>query len=68
MRPALQGPALLLKAADRGEDDRLLTLLTPEHGRVPALARHARGSKRRRVDAVAPGGTTTMTSPRRSPP
>jgi DNA repair protein RecO (recombination protein O) len=47
MRPALQGPALLLKAADRGEDDRLLTLLTPEHGRVPALARHARGSKRR---------------------
>jgi DNA repair protein RecO (recombination protein O) len=54
MRPALQGPALLLKAADRGEDDRLLTLLTPEHGRLTALARHARGSKRRFGAALQP--------------
>jgi DNA repair protein RecO (recombination protein O) len=50
----MQGPALLLRAWDRGEDDRLLTLLTPEHGRLPALARHARGSKRRFGAALQP--------------
>ena len=38
--------ALLLRAVDRGEDGRLLTLLTPEHGRVTALALHAPPSAR----------------------
>lgn len=45
--PAALSPALLLRATDRGDDDRWLSLLTPEQGRVHALARHARGSKRR---------------------
>lgn len=39
--------ALLLRAFDRGDDDRSVILLTPDHGRVAALAKHARGSKRR---------------------
>jgi DNA repair protein RecO (recombination protein O) len=39
--------ALLLKATDKGEDDRSVVLLTPDHGRVSALAKRARGSRRR---------------------
>jgi DNA repair protein RecO (recombination protein O) len=44
---AASTPALLLRSVDRGEDDRWVTLLSPQRGRVQALARHARGSKRR---------------------
>lgn len=47
-------PALLLRSADKGDDDKAITLLTPEHGRVPALAKHARGSKRRFGAALQP--------------
>lgn len=35
-------PALILQRRDFGEADRLLTLLTPEHGRVEAIAKGAR--------------------------
>jgi DNA repair protein RecO (recombination protein O) len=47
-------PALLLRAADRGDDDRWLSLLTPEQGRIHALARRARGSKRRFGGSLQP--------------
>lgn len=46
-------PALLLRQADRGDDDRWVSLLSPG-GRIPALARHARGSKRRFGAALQP--------------
>jgi len=39
--------ALLLRSTDRGEDDRSVVLLTPGHGRVAALAKRARGSRKR---------------------
>jgi DNA repair protein RecO (recombination protein O) len=54
MSPPMQTPALLLRASDRGDDDRWLSLLTPRLGRIHALARHARGSKRRFAGALQP--------------
>ncbi|HTB33418.1 MAG TPA: DNA repair protein RecO [bacterium] len=47
MRATRQTQALLLRSWDKGDDDRMAVLLTPELGRLPALARHARGSRRR---------------------
>jgi DNA repair protein RecO (recombination protein O) len=52
--PAELSPALLLRATDRGDDDRWLSLLTSEQGRLHALARHARGSKRRFGGSLQP--------------
>jgi DNA repair protein RecO (recombination protein O) len=46
--------ALLLRSTDKGEDDRAVVLLTPEQGRLTALAKHARGSKRRFGAALQP--------------
>ena len=40
-------PALVLRTTDYGEADRVVTLLTEHHGKVSALARGARRSKRR---------------------
>jgi DNA repair protein RecO (recombination protein O) len=51
---AFTTPALLLRSMDRGDDDRVVFLLTPAHGRVSALARHARGSRRRFGAALQP--------------
>ncbi len=45
--PALRCDALVLGRIDYGERDRIVRLLTPEHGRLSALARGARGSRRR---------------------
>jgi DNA repair protein RecO (recombination protein O) len=46
-RPAEHADALVLRCVDYGEADRIVTLLTREHGRVSAIARAARKSKRR---------------------
>jgi DNA repair protein RecO (recombination protein O) len=43
-----------LKSTDTGDDDKVVTLLSPEHGRFGALARHARASKRRFGPALQP--------------
>ncbi|MET0389000.1 MAG: DNA repair protein RecO [Polyangiales bacterium] len=45
--PAEHAAALVLRCVDYGEADRIVTLLTREHGRVSAMARAARKSKRR---------------------
>ncbi|MFH1467457.1 MAG: DNA repair protein RecO [Pseudomonadota bacterium] len=50
--PAHAHDALVLGALDYGERDRIVRLLTPELGRVSALARGARGSQRRFAGAV----------------
>ncbi|HTB22843.1 MAG TPA: DNA repair protein RecO [bacterium] len=47
MNGVFTSEALLLRSTDRGDDDRVVFLLTPAHGRVAALAKHARGSRRR---------------------
>lgn len=52
--PGLGTPALILQLAERGDDDRWASLLCPELGRIQALARHARGSKRRFGGALQP--------------
>ncbi len=46
--------ALVLRGIDYGEADRILTLLTPELGRVAVLARGARKSQRRFAGALEP--------------
>lgn len=46
--------ALVLRLGERGDDDRWVTLLCPGAGRIQALARHARGSKRRFGGALQP--------------
>lgn len=45
--PRLAARALLLRAVDIGEADRIVHLLTPERGRIAALAKSARKSQRR---------------------
>jgi len=45
--PASSYEAVVLGMVDYGERDRIVRLLTPELGRVSALARGARGSRRR---------------------
>jgi len=40
-------PALVLRVSDFGESDRIVTLLTEHHGKVSALARGAKASRRR---------------------
>lgn len=42
-----QSEAFLLRSVDYRDRDRILTLLTPEHGKVSLIARGARGSRRR---------------------
>src|SRR5262245_27991678 len=39
--------ALVLRVSDFGESDRIVTLLTEQHGKVSALARGAKSSRRR---------------------
>ncbi len=40
-------PSLVLRVSDFGESDRIVTLLTEHHGKVAALARGAKNSRRR---------------------
>src|SRR5262245_33859927 len=47
-----QADALVLRAVDYGESDRVVTLFTREHGCVSAMARAARKSKRRFAGAL----------------
>lgn len=47
-----QAAALVLRAVDYAEADRVVTLLTREHGRLSAIARAARKSKRRFAGAL----------------
>jgi DNA repair protein RecO (recombination protein O) len=47
-----QAEALVLRAVDYGEADRVVTLLTREHGLVSTIARSARNSKRRFAGAL----------------
>ena len=46
--------AILLSRVDYGESDRILTLLTREHGRLSAFARGARKSRRRFAGVLEP--------------
>ncbi|HTU59687.1 MAG TPA: DNA repair protein RecO, partial [Polyangiales bacterium] len=47
-----QAAALVLRAVDFGESDRVITLLTRELGLVSTMARAARKSKRRFAGAL----------------
>lgn len=50
--PHRTGPAIVLGHVDFGERDRIVRLLSPDHGRVACLARGARGSRRRFAGAL----------------
>ena len=46
--------ALILRAVDRGEHDKLLTLLTAEHGKIYAILKGAHSMRRRETAATEP--------------
>jgi DNA repair protein RecO (recombination protein O) len=52
----IRSPAIVLGRVDYGEADRIVTLFTAEQGRLAALARGARGSRRRFGAALEPFG------------
>ena len=43
--PALNTPALVIRRADYSDYDRMVTLFSPEHGRIDAIARGCRKQK-----------------------
>ena len=51
---ALRFPAIILHHTDYGEADRIVTFLTPEHGRLKGFARAARKSRKRFGAALEP--------------
>ncbi len=51
---ALNTPGLVLRHADYGDYDRMVTLFTPENGRLDAIARGCRRAKSPLVNAVEP--------------
>jgi len=52
--PLLSAEAVLLRAVDYRDTDRILTLFTREHGILSAVARGAKGSKRRFQGVLEP--------------
>lgn len=53
--------AIVVGRSDLGESDRIVRLLTPTQGRVSAVARGARRSKKRFAGALDPGTRLTVT-------
>ena len=45
--PLTISPAIVLRHVDYAEADRIVTVLTPDHGRLKGFARAARNSRRR---------------------
>lgn len=54
-------PAIVLTRQDLGEADRIVRLLTPEHGRVDVIARGARASRHRYPGALETGARLELT-------
>ena len=52
--PLLTTAALVLRRADYGDYDRMVTLLTPAHGRLDAVARGCRRPKSPLTNAAEP--------------
>ncbi len=52
--PERQTPAIVLNVRDLGEADLLVTFLTPGHGRVTGVAKHAKKSLRRFAHCLEP--------------
>ena len=52
--PALTTPALVLRRADYSDYDRMVTLFSPEHGRLDAIARGCRRPKSPLLNACEP--------------
>lgn len=59
--PAPEGPAIVLGHVDFGDRDRIVRILSPDHGRVACLARGARGSRRRFAGALDLGNRIQAT-------
>jgi len=52
--PVSISPAIVLRHIDYGEADRIVTVLTPDHGRLKGFARGARHSRKRFGPALQP--------------
>lgn len=53
-------PAIVIKSFDYGEADRIVTFLSPEVGRLTALAKSARQSRRRFSNSLEPLSRVTL--------
>ncbi len=49
-----QTPAIILTVRDYGEADLLVTFITPDHGRLTGIAKHAKRSRRRFAHCLEP--------------
>ena len=58
--PTYQADAIVLRRLDYGEADRILTLLTREHGKLAAIAKGARRSKARNGSSLDLFGRSRM--------
>src|SRR2546428_10074472 len=58
--PTYQADAIVLRRLDYGEADRILTLLTREHGKLAAIAKGARKSKTRMGSSLDLFGRSQM--------
>jgi DNA repair protein RecO (recombination protein O) len=56
----LVSSAIILQHTDYGEDDRIVTFLTPDHGRLKGFARAARKSRKRFGAALEPFAEVCM--------
>lgn len=52
--PSLSTPGLVIRRANYGDYDRMVTLFTPEHGKLDAIARGCRKPKSQLINAVEP--------------
>jgi len=50
----LSTPALVLRTRPFGESDRIVTLLTEQHGKVAGIAKGAKNSRRRFAGTLEP--------------
>src|SRR2546422_10634849 len=58
--PTYQADAIVLRRLDYGDADRILTLLTREHGKLAAIAKGARRSKARNGSSLVLFGRSRM--------
>lgn len=65
---AIRTPAIILRRRDLGEADRLLTILTPDHGKFDVVAHGARKPKSRKTGHVELFARTDMLVNRRREP
>ena len=61
MKPTTTTSAIILKRVDYGEADRILTLLTPDHGKLSLMAKGVRKIKSKLAGGIELFSISTIT-------